>query len=70
MVIQHHEPECLQDQGYSKGSDYENMTLSTISSELLIFLVTILGLMVHHHKPNHLVKKLDYCIQSQGHSED
>ena len=25
--------------------------------------------MVHHHKPEYLVEKLDYCIQGQGHSE-
>ena len=32
-------------------------------------LATKLGLMVHHHKPEYLVTKLDYCIQGQGHSK-
>ena len=44
MVMQHHEPECLvkkivcclQGEGDSKGSFDQNMTLSTISYELLI----------------------------------
>ena len=45
MVMQHHEPEScghfccccyLQGQGHSKGSYHQNMTLSTILSELLI----------------------------------
>ena len=32
-------------------------------------LATKLGLMIHHHKPESPVKKKDYCIQGQGHSE-
>ena len=32
-------------------------------------LATKLDLMIHNHKPECLVKKLDYCIQDQGHSE-
>ena len=47
MVMQQHEPEChveknvcyLQGQGNSKGSHDQNMTLSTLPSELLILLL-------------------------------
>ena len=43
----------LQGQSHSKGSYDQNMTLSTILSEVLIcpFLATKLGLMLHHQKP-------------------
>ena len=47
IVIAHHELECHakriflcpQFQGHSKGSDDQNMTVSTVSSELLIILL-------------------------------
>ena len=32
-------------------------------------LATRLGLMVDHHKPECFVKKMDYCVQGQGHSD-
>ena len=32
-------------------------------------LATKLGLMIHHHRPECVMKKEDYCIQGQGHSE-
>ena len=56
----------LQGQGHSNGSCDQNMTLSTIFSD---FLVTKLGLMMHNCKAESSVKKIDYCIQGQGHSE-
>ena len=79
VVMQHHAPEChaekkivryFQGGGHSEGSYDQNMTLSTLSSELLIpwqpnfFLkwYVIISQSV-------LGKKLDYCIQGQGHSE-
>ena len=44
--------------------------LSLCLSQNLSFLATKRGLMIHHHKPVCLVKKkLDYCIQGQGHSK-
>ena len=47
MVMRHHKAECqakrlvccLQGQGHSKGLYDQNMTVSTISSELLILLL-------------------------------
>ena len=47
MMMHHHGPEChakrlvccFQGQGHSKGSYDQNMTVSTVSSELLILLL-------------------------------
>ena len=36
---------------------------------ILEHFVTKLGVVMQHHKPECPVKKLDYCIQGQGHSE-
>ena len=33
------------------------------------FSATKLGLIIHHHKPECLMKKLNYCIQGQGHNK-
>ena len=57
MVMRHYGPEhharrlvcCLQVQGHSEGSK-SDMTVSTISTELLIFFATRFNWMVHHHK--------------------
>ena len=57
---------CPQCQDHSKGSYDQNMTVSTISSELLILKKKKLGLKINHHKPECLVKKNDYCIQGQS----
>ena len=72
--MHHHELEChakrlvcyFQGQGHSKGSYDKNMTVSTISSELLILLLTLI---VHYHKLECLMKKLNWCIQGEGHSK-
>ena len=61
MAIHHelewHVSRCyLQGQGYN--NDYQNKTVS-ISSELLILLQPNISLMVHHHMPQCLVKRLD-----------
>ena len=78
MVMQHHEPEChtekkkvcyLQGQGHSKGSCDQNMTLSTISSTLLISWQQNLVWWYIIISQSVLWKKMDNCIQSQGHSE-
>ena len=37
----------------------QNMTVSAISSELLIIFGSKLSLVVHHHKPKSLAKRLD-----------
>ena len=47
----------------------KSITVLIIFSKLMILLVTKLGLMVHHHKPRCSVKKVDCCIQYQGHSD-
>ena len=45
------------------------MTISIICPELLILGGDQLGLTVHVHKLECLVKRLLCCIQGQGHSE-
>ena len=55
---------CLQGQGHNEGAYNQNMFVSTISSELLIFFTTKLIFMVHNFKLECPVKKL----QGQGHS--
>ena len=70
IVMHRHEPKChakrlvcyFQGQGHSQGSYDQNMTVSTISSELLLHLLTKLGLIVHFHKPDCLIEKLDCCV--------
>ena len=60
----------FQGQGHRKGSYDQNITISTVSSELLnLLLATKLGLIVHYHKPECLMEKLDCCVQGQGHSK-
>ena len=74
IVVHHHEPECMQKkmvcyfqgQGNSKGSYDQNMTVFTVSAELLILLP---GLIVHYHKPKCLREKWDCCVQGQGYSK-
>ena len=78
IVMHHHELECrakrmvgyFQCKGYSKGSFDQNMTVSTI----YIFwtgdsFATKLGLIVHYHKPDSFMEKLDCCVQGKGHSK-
>ena len=47
----------LQGQDHSEGSYDQNMTLSAIFSELLILQQPNMVLMIHHHKPECLLKK-------------
>ena len=47
----------------------QNMTVSTISSKLMVYLQTNLILIVQHQKLEFPVEKLDDCIQDQGYSE-
>ena len=72
-VMQYHEPEChagkkkaIRDQGHSDGSYDQNMTV--FNFELRILFATKPGLMVHYYKPECLMKKLDCCVQGQGHN--
>ena len=44
-----------------------NMIVSTIFSELLIPAATRLSFMVHHHKLEYLIKRLDCFVQCQDH---
>ena len=59
---------CLEGQGHSEGLYDQNMTFFYVfwTADSL---ATKLGLMIHHHKPECLVKELDYCIQGQGHNK-
>ena len=65
------QPEChvkrlvcyLQGQGDTEGSNNQNMTISTISAELLILSATKLSFMVHYHKMMCLVIRLDCCMR-------
>ena len=43
------------------------MTMSMVSFELLILFATKLGLIVHYHKPECFMEKLDCCVHGQGH---
>ena len=71
MMMHHHGPEChakrlicyFQGRGHCKSSYDQNKTISTVSFELLILFATKLGLIVHYYK------KLDCCVQGQGHSK-
>ena len=77
MVMQHLEPEChvekivsyLQGQGNSEDSYSQNMTLSTISSELLILRQPDLVWWYIIVSQSVLWKKLDCCFQGQGQSK-
>ena len=60
---------CLQGQDHSEGSYDENMTVLTISSEKLILLQPDLVCWFIIASQNISVKKMDDCIQGQGHSE-
>ena len=54
-------------QGHSEGLYNQNMTISTLSSA--VSFTTNLSFMVHHHKSECLLRKLERCVQGQGHSE-
>ena len=60
LGMHHHEVSWIKvgfyRQGHSEGSYNKNMTVSTISSELLIIFGSKLSLVVHHHKPKALQK--------------
>ena len=58
----------LQRQGHSKGLYNQNMTIFTISAKMLVHLQPDM-IPVQHHRPEYSVKKWDYCVQDQGHSE-
>ena len=74
MVMQHHE-------SVSCGKNFCLLPSRSRSQRGLIWseygsffwtadsMATRVGLMIHYHKPECLVEKLDYCIQGQGHSE-
>ena len=49
-------------QDHSEGLYNQNMTISTISSELLVRLQS-------YYKPECPAEKLDYCVQGQGHTD-
>ena len=74
MAVHHCEVECrvtemgccLQGQGHSEGLCNQTITVSTVSSELIILLQSV----VEHHKPRCPVKEFDHCVQSHSkHSE-
>ena len=68
--MHHYELQChakrlicyFQGQGHFKSSYDQNMTISTVSFELLI-------LLLHYHKLECFMEKLDCCVQGQGHSK-
>ena len=74
MVMQHHE-------SVSCGKNFCLLPSRSRSQRGLIWseygsffwtadsMATRVGLMIHYHKPECLVEKLDYCIQGQSHSE-
>ena len=57
----------FQGQGHSKGTYEQKITL--ILYKTVDSLASKLGVMIHHQKPEYLVKKIDYCIQGQGHNK-
>ena len=75
--MHHHESEChakrlicySQGQGHCKSSYDQNMAISTVSFELLNFLLPKLGLIVHYRKSECFMEKFDCCVQGQGHSK-
>ena len=46
-----------------------NVFEGSVSSELLIFFATEISFMVCHNELEYLERKLDGCVQGQGHSE-
>ena len=68
IVVYYHEPECcveklvrcLQGQGHSEGIYFQNMSVSTICSNLLIDNPFATGreLVVHHHQTECLMRKI------------
>ena len=72
---------CFQCQGHSKGSYDQNLSfvfnmahmiricLSQYSFWTADPFATKLGFIVHYHKPECPMKKLDYYLQGQGHSK-
>ena len=63
---------CLtKGQSLNVGSCHQNMTFSTRSSEqLVLFTSKPSFLVLHHHMPKCLVKRLDCCVQGLDHSKD
>ena len=59
----------FQGQGLCKSSYDQIITISTVSFEPLIRLLPKRGLIVHYHKPECFMEKLDCCVQGQGHSK-
>ena len=65
MVMYYHEPVFLAGklacchQGHSAGLYNQDMTISILSSKNSDLFATKLGLLVHNHKPECPVKKLD-----------
>ena len=58
----------------SRSRSQRGLILSNYYSDYCIFwtadsLATRRALMIGYHRPEHLVKKLDYCSHGQGHSE-
>ena len=58
----------FQGQDHCKSSCDQNMTISTVSFEVLILLLPNL-VIVHYQKPECFMEKLDCCAQGQGHSK-
>ena len=59
---------------FSRSRSKQGLVWSKYDSFYCIFRIadpfaTKLGLMVHYHKPECLMKKLDCCVQGQGHSK-
>ena len=75
--MQHHEPEChaekmvlcLQCQGHSEGLYNQNMIIFYSVFETAGMFATKLALVIQHHRLECPVEKLNYCVQSQGHSK-
>ena len=61
---------CLQGQVHSKGSYKQIMSLCYFFFWTTDSFANTLSLMVRHHKLECLVKRLDCCVQGQGHSKD
>ena len=74
--MHHYESEChakrvicyFQGQGHCKSSYNQIMTISTLSFELLVLLLSNL-VWQHYHKPECFMEKLDCCVQGHGHSK-
>ena len=77
MVLIRPEPVCrakelrcyLQGQGHSEGLYNHDITVSSISSELMILFATEPSLSVDHHKKVYFENKVFCCcVKVQGHS--